>query len=281
MASGRDAKRRLENLKNNADNWTWEQMGWPGGGRTSDGWLDLSFCDLRDDGCKKVGDLLRSDEGKKIKKLSLNKNKIADVGAKHLADVLLANDTSETLELDLVGNEITHVGAQHFANALRSNITLKRLDLGKNRGIRNVGVRYFADALRSNKTLEKLVLNETCQDYEVQREVEELSENPGGRYEETAKEDAAQKNAESNPTATATPPAVSVPEVVTAPTLAYTAPVVVSAEMPAAVPAEGAQEDPGNDDVLVYNLDGTVSTIHAHEEEKREKTKTGCKCTIC
>jgi len=88
--------------------------------------VDLSDCEITDDGCVVLGELLK--ENHVIEELNLAKNKISSEGAKTLADALITNKGVRTL--NLMQQAVTNFGedtVDRFITMFNDNITLTKI----------------------------------------------------------------------------------------------------------------------------------------------------------
>merc|ERR1719263_633943 len=88
--------------------------------------VNLSECEITDDGCKHLADVLRSNHV--IEELILEKNKIASEGAKLLADALISNKGLRTL--NLMQQAVKNFGEdtlERFITMFNDNITLTKI----------------------------------------------------------------------------------------------------------------------------------------------------------
>ncbi|XP_051991779.1 NACHT, LRR and PYD domains-containing protein 3-like isoform X2 [Xyrauchen texanus] len=109
--------------------------------------VQLSYCDVTDEGCAALTSALRSNPSH-LKELNLSGNKLRDSGVKLLSDVLKNPDCKLEI-LRLSDCDVTDEGCTALTSALRSNPShLKELNLSDN-NLRDSGVKLLSDILKN------------------------------------------------------------------------------------------------------------------------------------
>ncbi|XP_073721965.1 protein NLRC3-like [Misgurnus anguillicaudatus] len=109
--------------------------------------LQLSFCNITDEGCVVLTSALRSNPSH-LRDLNLSQNKLRDSGVKRISDVLKNPDCKLKI-LRLRECNITDEGCVALTSALRSNPShLRDLDLSNNK-LRDSGVKLISDVLKN------------------------------------------------------------------------------------------------------------------------------------
>ncbi|XP_073671601.1 uncharacterized protein [Paramisgurnus dabryanus] len=110
--------------------------------------LQLSQCDITDEGCVALTSALRSNPSH-LRDLNLSGNKLRDSGVKLISDVLKNPDCKLKI-LWLWRCNITDEGCVALTSALRSNPShLRDLDLSLNYKLRDSGVKLISDVLKN------------------------------------------------------------------------------------------------------------------------------------